>query len=147
MRLNRGGVLPGGGQADRSLDDLNRMEKTYFGRPQDHFWVAEANGRLVGMIGLVQRRPHVAVIRRLRVAPVWADTDLGRRLVKRALWHSWLHGAVKVVIDAPCDVNWAIRFLGELGFRYTCVRNRDGRDQIDFYPTLYAKPHYAAMGA
>jgi hypothetical protein len=147
LDLNRSGVLPGGRPADRSPADLDDMEVTYFGQPESHFWVAEDNHRLVGMIGLVEREPHVAVIRQLRVAPGWEDTGLCRRLVKKALWHSWLSGAVKVIIDAPCDANRAIRFLGQMGFQCTRACARDKRDLLELYPPLYTRPHYAAAGA
>lgn len=142
--LNRSGVLPGGRPANRSPVGLDDMEVTYFGRPQDHFWVAEIDGLLVGMVGLIERESHVAVIRQLRVAPGWEDTGLCRRLLQRALRHSWVSGAVKVIIDAPCDANRAIRFLGQMGFQYTRARARDGRELVEFYPTLYARPHDAA---
>jgi hypothetical protein len=144
IELERFGVLPGGGPADRSPADLDDMEATYFSQPESHFWVAQDNNRLVGMIGLIEREPHVAVIRQLRVARGWEDTGLCRRLVKTALRHSWLSGAVKVIIDAPCDANRAIQFLGQLGFQYTRARARDGRELVEFYPTLYARPHDAA---
>jgi N-acetylglutamate synthase-like GNAT family acetyltransferase len=140
-------VLGGDSPPDRATDDFDNMEATYFRQPQNHFWVAEVNDRLVGMIGLIGHRSHVAVIRRLRVAPEWQETGIGRRLVKKALWHAWLHAAVKVVVDAPCESDRAIQFLAQIGFQYTRTRNKEGRNLIEFYPTLYARPQYAGTDA
>jgi GNAT superfamily N-acetyltransferase len=147
LRLNREGVLAGGGAVDCSTDDFDAMETTYFRQPQDHFWVAQINDQLVGMIGLTQQRPNIAVIRRLRVAPDWQGTDLCPRLVKTALWHSWVHGAVKVVIEGPCSSGRAIEFLGAIGFQCSRSRSGQGCDLVELYPTLYGRPPYEAAPA
>jgi N-acetylglutamate synthase-like GNAT family acetyltransferase len=137
LRLHTEGVLMGGSSIDECTGDYVDMQATYFRRPQDHFWVAEAKGQVVGMIGLTEQRPQVAVIRRLRVALAWQDTDLARRLVLTALRHCACHGGLKVIIDAPCDSRRAISFLNELGFQLTRIRKTGGRDLLEFYLNLY----------
>jgi N-acetylglutamate synthase-like GNAT family acetyltransferase len=137
MRLHTDGVLIGGHSIDETTDDYADMKAAYFRRPQDHFWVAEAGGQVIGMIGLVEKRPHIGVIRRLRVAPAWQEPRTIRRLVKTAVRHCARQGGLKVVVDAPCNSRRAIRFLGDLGFQYTRTRNTEGRDLIEFYLNLY----------
>ena len=137
VRLHTGGVLVDVGSTNDSSDNFADMRSAYFSRSQDHFWVAEARGRIVGMIGVVEKRPHVAMIRRLRVAPSSREAGIARRLVTTALRHCRQHDALKVILDAPCQSRRAIQFLGDLGFQYSRTCQMDGRNLIEFYLSPY----------
>ena len=146
LSLNADGVIVGGGAPDADTSDFTDMVAAYFQRPHDHFWVAEARGQLVGTIGVVEQQRHVSIVRRLRVARTWQDTDLAPRLIRAALEHCRRHGALKVILDTPCRPHRCVRVLGELGFQYTRTRDQHGRHLIEFYLNLYeapARPHDA----
>ncbi len=140
LRLNTDGVLSDSRPIDPTTHDFEDMETAYFSRPEDHFWVAEVQGELIGMIGVAKLGRHIETIRRLRVTHAWQDTDLVFWLVKVALDHCRHHGVLKVVLDAPCRPRRAVGFLQRLGFQYTRTHDRDSRDVMEFYINLYERP-------
>ena len=137
IHLHTSGVPGGASLVDPPTGEFADMQGVDTRRSQDRIWVAEAGREVVGMVGLIEERPGVAVIRRLCVAPTWQNTDLTRRLVLAALRHRRCGGALKVILDTPCDSDRAIRLLGDLGFQYTRTRNESGRELIEFYLNLY----------
>src|ERR1700677_2736302 len=46
--------------------NIGEIEEKYFGRPQDHFWVAEALGRIVGTVAIYVGDDNAAHLHCLR---------------------------------------------------------------------------------
>ena len=70
-RLYTNGLLAGQIAANDTGADVENIPEAYFDSEQNHFWVAEVDGRVVGMIGVAEESDHKAEIRRLRVETTW----------------------------------------------------------------------------
>lgn len=84
------------------------------------FWVAEDDGRIVGVMG-IQDRGEVALIRHAYVAPAVQRTGVGGRLL------SHLEGltAKPILIGTWADAAWAIAFYRRHGFATVSVADKD----------------------
>ena len=78
--------------------DLDYIDEAYFSRPEDHLWLAEADGSPVGMIAVLGMGDAIAQVRWLRVDTAWRDTDVACRLLAVAIDHCRRHGYLKIVI-------------------------------------------------
>jgi GNAT superfamily N-acetyltransferase len=94
-----------------------------FGRaaPSAHsrLWIAEADGELVGSIGIVGREGSLAQLRWLLVAPEVRGQGLGRRLVQEALDFCRDTGATSVFLWTVHVLTAAARLYTDAGFRIT----------------------------
>ena len=71
----------------------------------------EADGRLVGAMG-VQRRRNVDLVRHAYVLPRWQGHGIGARL----LWHLCGEAERQILIGTWAAADWAIRFYERHGF-------------------------------
>lgn len=82
------------------------------------FWVAEQDGRVLGVMG-IQDKGDVALVRHAYVATTTQRTGVGTRLLRH----------VEALVDKPvligtwADASWAIEFYRRNG--YTLVSRRD----------------------
>src|SRR5260221_6712211 len=53
-------AAPGGAVDCNCATNIDQIDRTYFGRPQDHFWVAEVRGEIVGTVGICVHDQNVA---------------------------------------------------------------------------------------
>ena len=87
--MNQGGVLlRAASVTDRQgiehlLDEL-KLPVAGVGEWISHFWIAESEGRVVGIAG-VELYDDGALLRSVAVHPAWRSSGLGRTLVDRAL--------------------------------------------------------------
>jgi len=81
------------------------------------FWVAEEDGRLLGMMG-IQDKGEVALVRHAYVAPSMQRKGVGTRLLRH------VEGLTDkpVLIGTWADASWAIEFYRRNGF--TVIPNR-----------------------
>jgi len=120
--------------------DLEDIAATYFQRPQDHLWVAEADHAVVGMIAMSEDEKEVAHLRRLRVAYSWQrDMHVAIQLLRTAIYHARVHGCLKLVFHTSLDGERAAELLRRLGFQYASIRDIGSRHLIEFYDDLYAQ--------
>ncbi|MEX2670574.1 MAG: GNAT family N-acetyltransferase [Phycisphaeraceae bacterium] len=139
-RLYSDGLLEGRVDPHESTSDLDDPLLTYFSHPDDRLWVAEFEGRIVGMISVGHIGHHVAQIRRLRVDATFRETDLPARLLKVVLQHCRRCGDLKLIVDAHVDPHQAVAACRDGGFQYTRARRNGGHETLEFYLNLYRQP-------
>jgi N-acetylglutamate synthase-like GNAT family acetyltransferase len=126
--------------------NIDLIEETYFRRPQDHFWVAEARGEIVGTIGICMHDENVAHVYCLRTVDNLRDDLIRRGLVQVAATHAHQQGCLKLVVHSPnaqVDIGRATTFLHQLGFEFSRHREIDQRAVLEFYLNLYERPELA----
>lgn len=112
--------------------DMDSIECSYFAQPQDHFWVAESDGRIVGLVGVTEMEPGVSEILRLRIDLALRETDLVNRLLTTALQHCTRHGVGKVLLNTFVDHQQAMRiFAPDLQPHIRTYRDRGNRARIE----------------
>ncbi len=136
-RLYTHGLLAGHIAPNDTGADIENMQAAYFDDPRHHFWVAESQNRIVGMIGVVTDLEHTAEIRRLRVEKALQDTPIAGRLVEMALAHCKQHAYVKVVFDTRFEHEEALDLFDRFGFQHTGTKPVQGKQLLEFYLDLY----------
>ena len=131
------GLLAGQIAANDTGADIENIEDAYFSQPRNHFWVAEVDGHVVGMIAVGHDHEHTAEIRRLRVAKDQQRSSIAVRLIETALTHCKHHGYLKVVLDTRFDPTSARDLFDRFGFQHTRTKNVQGKDLLEFYLDLY----------
>jgi N-acetylglutamate synthase-like GNAT family acetyltransferase len=143
LRLYHHGLLTGTPDPRDPATDLDHIGKNYLKRSQDHFWVAEMNGRIVGTVAIKGEEDQIAHVRRLRVDPawnMWHNGEIARVLIQTATYHAHQHDYLKLVLHTPVDDHWAIMFFHQMGFDYARARELQGRHLLEFYLNLYVRP-------
>ena len=138
-RLYTEGLLAGQIAPNDTGADIDNLRDAYFDDPRHHFWVAEVDGDVKGMIGVASDETHTAEIRRLRVAPEYQHTDLGPRLLKTAIAHCKHHGYLKVRLDTRFERDAALGMFDKAGFEHTRSKSLHGKELLEFYVDLYRK--------
>lgn len=116
------------------IDDINLA---YMSTPGSHFWVAECEGRIVGMIGIQQLDAGVGEIRRLRVHPDFRRRGIGSSLLQRALEFCRDQGLLKVTLDTYIEREPALKLFEKFNFRHDKTREAAGKQLLFFYLDLY----------
>jgi len=139
-RLYTEGLLSGQIAPNDTGADIENIQEGYLGEPSSHFWIAEVNGRVMGMIGVARDEGHVAEIRRLRVDPAMQTTAIAFKLVETALSHCKHHGFLKVVLDTRAERGAVQELFEKFGFHHTRTKNLHGKELLEFYLDLYRAP-------
>jgi N-acetylglutamate synthase-like GNAT family acetyltransferase len=122
---------------------IDKIEEKYFRRPQDHFWVAEALGRIVGTVAIYVHEDNVAHLYCLRAVAESVERPIRKSLVRVAANHAHHHDCLKLVVHAPdpqMDIGRAAEFLHRLGFEFSRHREVENRPVLEFYLNLYERP-------
>lgn len=135
-RLYTDGLLAGQIASNDTGADIENIHEAYFTDPRSHFWVAQVNGRVLGMIG-VAMDDNVAEIRRLRVEKEWQHTNIGAKLLETALRHCKHHASLKIVFDTRFEHTAAVELFDRLGFQHTRTKTLHGKELLEFYLDLY----------
>lgn len=90
-----------------------------FDPTQDHLWLTEVSGRLVGCIGVVGLPGHQAQLRWFLVHPHWRGQGLGRRLMQTALDFCAERGLSPVFLWTFSELQAAAHLYESFGFRKT----------------------------
>jgi N-acetylglutamate synthase-like GNAT family acetyltransferase len=138
MQIYRDGRIAGDIEHHEIELDLDTAEDTYLGRSQDHLWLAESEGKAIGMISVLGMGEAIAQIRWLRVDPAWQQTDLACRLLQTAVDHCRLHRFLKIVIMTSVRAERAVPMLACLGFQYSREVKVDNHVMHEFYLDLYS---------
>jgi len=134
------GLLAGQIAPNDTGADIENIHEAYFQHDESHFWVAEVDGQIVGMIGVARDQEHTAEIRRLRVDPQFQQSTIGAKLIETALFHCNFHGYLKVVLDTRFDPDAVLDLFDRFGFQHTRTKNTGSKDQLEFYLDLYRDP-------
>jgi N-acetylglutamate synthase-like GNAT family acetyltransferase len=149
MRIRRGvdadstamlAIINEAAQAYRGVIPADRWQEPYM--PADElvheiadgvvFWVAEEDGRLVGVMG-IQDRGEVTLVRHAYVAPTAQRSGVGRTLLRH------LEGLTDkpILIGTWAAASWAIDFYQRNGF--TLVPDRDKDELLRRYWSIPAR--------
>jgi|SRR5882672_6988334 len=96
------------------------------------FWVAEEDGRLLGVMGM-QDKGEVSLVRHAYIAPTIQRTGVGTRLLR----HVAGLANKPILIGTWADASWAIEFYRRNGF--TIVSNRDKDSLLRRYWSIPAR--------
>jgi ribosomal protein S18 acetylase RimI-like enzyme len=130
--------LLGGKLADNDTGfDIDDVNLAYMSNPGSHFWVAEADGKVVGMIGLQQLEAGTGEIRRLRVHPDYRRRGIGSAMLQKALEFCRDHGLLKVTLDTYMEREPALHLFEKFNFRHDKTRETAGKQLLFFYLDLY----------
>ena len=139
-RLYTDGLLAGQLAPNDTGADIDNIHEAYLSDPRNHFWVAELDGKVLGMIGVAHEEGGVAEIRRLRVQKDWQGSAIGARLVETALAHIKHHAFLKAVLDTRFEHGAAQELFERFGFHHTRTKSLHGKDLLEFYLDLYRQP-------
>ncbi|MEM6550952.1 MAG: GNAT family N-acetyltransferase [Planctomycetota bacterium] len=131
------GLLAGQIAPNDTGADIDNIHAAYFDDERHHFWVAETDGRVVGMIGVASDERDTAEVRRLRVEAELQHTPIASALVEAALAHCKHHGYLKVRLDTRFDSDTAVGMFDKIGFQHTRTRTTPGKEMLEFYLDLY----------
>jgi N-acetylglutamate synthase-like GNAT family acetyltransferase len=134
------GLLAGQIAPNDTGADIENVEAAYFDQDCHHFWVAEVEGQVVGMIGVASDEPHTAEIRRLRVAEPYQETEIPGTLLETAINHCKHHDYLKVRLDTRFERDAALSLFDRVGFQHTRSKNLHGKELLEFYLDLYRDP-------
>lgn len=136
-RLYNDGMLEGTIAPNDTGADIDNIAEAYFDDPRHHFWIAERDGQVIGMIGVGSDEEHTAEIRRLRVDPQHQDTGIAHILIDTALNHCKNNGYLKIRLDTRYEKTSALDHFERIGFQYTRTRTAPGKEVLEFYLDLY----------
>ena len=137
LRLFDDGLLAGQVAPNDTGADIEHLQDAYFDTPRHHFWVAEYQEHIVGMIGVGSDEEHTAEIRRLRVQQDLQGTNIASLLIQTALDHCKNHGYLKVLLDTRFEREEAVGLFDKVGFQHTRTKNVHGKDLLEFYLDIY----------
>lgn len=136
--LYREGLIGGALSENDTGADIEDIEQAYLAVEGNHFWVAEnAQGEVVGMIGVQHHEAGVGEIRRLRVRQDHRRRGIGSRLLETAIKFCHDRGHVKITLDTFIDREPAIKLFEKFNFRHQRTRNVAGKELLYFYLNIY----------
>lgn len=100
--------------------DLKEIEKTYMSGDGSHMWVAEWQGKVVGMVGVVNNcndKPGVAELQRMSVSPFCRRMGIAGKLLHELLQHAKDQHFEKLVLKTTSAQTPAIRLYKKWGFK------------------------------
>ena len=100
--------------------DLMDINKSYMTSDICHMWVAEWQGKIVGMVGLVvneKQKPGVAELQRMSVSTTCRKMGVGRKLLEQLLWHAEQQRLTKIVLTTTSAQAPAIGLYKKYGFK------------------------------
>ena len=139
-RLYHDGLIEGKNLPNDTGADIDNMEEAYFGDNRAHFWIAEYEGEIAGMIGVLPYEPNVAQIRRLRIDKRFWGKGVRTELLKEALAFCRHHEYLKVVLDTWFERGSAIGLFEQFAFQHHRDRSVPGKEMLEFYIDLYREP-------
>ena len=102
----------------RSLgDDLADIPVHYLNEPGSHFWVAELDSEIVGMVGIQRRTDEEAELRRMSVATHTRRLGIGRKLLETTETFCRDQGYHRIRLTTVTFLKPAIAMYRECGYR------------------------------
>ena len=103
---------------ERSLaDDLADIPGNYLSRPGDHFWVAEVDGQVKGIVGIQGREDGEAELRRMSVATDSRRQGIGRKLLETTDEFCRQQGYKRIRLGTASHLLPAVAMYQSAGYR------------------------------
>lgn len=146
QQLYRDGLISGKIADNDTGLDIDNIEQAYLKTPGNHFWVAECDGKVVGMIG-VMASDGMGEIRRLRVDRDYRRRGIGSALLEAATQFCRENHYLKVTLDTFVEREDAIRLFEKNRFRHSRTKNLAGKQLLYFYLDLYTSDRSASRNS
>jgi ribosomal protein S18 acetylase RimI-like enzyme len=118
--------------------DIHDIPAAYLAGPESHFWVAEnAQGEIVGTVGVQQTDPGVGQIRRLRVRQDSRRRGVGSALMETAVKFCREQQFLKITLDTFMEREPAIHLFEKFHFNHSRTRKVGEKELLYFYLDLY----------
>ena len=140
QRLYDEGLLVGQIPANDTAADIENIVEAYLEPERAHFWIAEYEDQVLGMVGVAEDEQDVAEIRRLRVDPRWQGKGIEGKLMETALGFCRHHHYLKVVLDTHMQPGSAIALFDRFAFQHHRTRAAHGKETLEFFLDLYREP-------
>lgn len=104
--------------------DLMDIDKSYMSNKGSHMWVAEWNGKIVGMVGLIHNenhKPGVAELQRMSVSTTCRKMGIARKLLAQLIKHARAEELQKIVLTTTSAQGPAIGLYKKCGFKCMAV--------------------------
>ena len=104
--------------------DLIDINKSYMLSDGGHMWVAEWQGKVVGMVGLAvdeKQQPGIAELQRMSVSSTCRKMGVGRKLLEELIRHAKQQRLKKIVLTTTSAQAPAVGLYKKYGFRLTGV--------------------------
>lgn len=109
-----------GGYVQESLnDDLADINASYMDDPANHFWVADEDGVVKGMVGVQRRSDQEAELRRMSVASTARRQGVGLMLLETVEAFCRDRGHERIQLTTVTLLVAAIAMYRRFGFRLT----------------------------
>ena len=109
-----------GGYIQESLnDDLTDIDASYMDDPANHFWVADEDGEVKGMVGVQRRSGQEAELRRMSVASTARRRGIGLMLLKTVEAFCRDRGHQRIQLTTVSLLEPAIAMYRRFGFELT----------------------------
>ena len=102
--------------------DLKDIEESYMSIQQSHLWVAELNGRVVGMVGLVHEENFeqgVYELKRMYVVPSCRGMGIAKNLINELISHTKTNRIKLVFLKTTSTLVPAIQLYMKNGFIFS----------------------------
>lgn len=100
----------------RNIDDLSDIKNEYFSN-NGAFYVAEIDGRIIGVIGVRQERDKVARLRRMVVHKEYRKLKIGQRLLNKVFGFCKSRNYEKIILSTYPQMTAALKFYEKNGFK------------------------------
>lgn len=100
--------------------DLLDIDKSYMSNKGSHMWVAQWNGKVVGMVGLIHNESHkpgVAELQRMSVSTTCRKMGIARKLLDQVIKHARDERLEKIVLTTTSAQGPAIGLYKKYGFK------------------------------
>ena len=104
--------------------DLLDIDKSYMSNKGSHMWVAEWNGKIVGMVGVIHNETHkpgVAELQRMSVSKSCRKMGIASKLLDQLIKHAREEGLEKIVLKTSSAQGPAIGLYKKHGFRHVGI--------------------------
>lgn len=129
-----------GGYIQESLnDDLADISASYMSGPANHFWVADVDGEVKGMVGVQWRSKEEAELRRMSVASTARRQGIGLMLLETVEAFCRDRGHQRVRLTTVSLLAPAIVMYRRFGFRLT-GEEKYGRISAQHYTKELSNP-------
>lgn len=100
--------------------DLLDIDKLYMSNKGSHMWVAQWNGKVVGMVGLIHNESHkpgVAELQRMSVSTTCRKMGIARKLLDQVIKHARDERLEKIILTTTSAQGPAIGLYKKYGFK------------------------------
>jgi putative acetyltransferase len=113
--------------------DLRDIEAEYLSKGGMFDVLVNANGHIVGSVGLHATSPSICEIRKMYLAPGARGKGLGRRLLEHALGKAKILGFSRVELETASALKEAIALYESYGFKKFCAAHLSSRCDSAYY--------------